>query len=333
MDFFEFIKDFTDSAKDRIKTPITGSFTLAFIVYNWMPLSILLFSKSSIEYKIAFINMEYCNVWALIIPLVVAIVYVIGVPYIMMGLEKATRVALKGRKEHKSNQKLKDLELLEGIYAQEFKNTRIKNGNITEEASIAERDALKATVAQLTDQLGKTTELNVSLSKTIDSLERELRQKEIDYESTVNKLNSDLSESEARSERIIERSKTVESSVQTITEEANEYKNEYNAVAEQINNYNNVITNLLDNSDLKKILVQLSLDEQEQFVTFYSINIKGNSGPPNLPFSPILIEKFIELNLIFRRGEGYDYHKLGKMLFDFLNDQAQIPSFDKIYNM
>lgn len=160
MDFFEFIKDFTDSAKDRIKTPITGSFTLAFIVYNWRPLLLLLFSKATIEEKITIINADYCSVWAIIGPLLIAVIYVAAVPYIMMGLEKMTGVALVGRKEHKSNQKLKDLQLQEGIYAQEFKNTQIKSGNRDMEQLNDRNDSLQIQVEELNTLLKNSSDSN-----------------------------------------------------------------------------------------------------------------------------------------------------------------------------
>ena len=47
----DLIKDFLEASRDRIKTPITGSFALAFILWNWRPILILLFSGKSIEDK------------------------------------------------------------------------------------------------------------------------------------------------------------------------------------------------------------------------------------------------------------------------------------------
>ena len=77
----DLLKDFLETSRDRIKTPITGSFALAFILWNWRPILILLLSDNSIEDRIKYINKNDCNVEALLIPLAIAVGYVTLVLY------------------------------------------------------------------------------------------------------------------------------------------------------------------------------------------------------------------------------------------------------------
>ena len=124
----DLLKDIIESSRDRVKTPITGSFILAFVIYNWRPLLYLIFSNVTIEDKIDNINKTYCDIWALVGPLGIAIVYVAIVPYIMMGLEYCTKKAVEGRKTHKSTQKLFDLTIEKDIAVEEFQIEKIKTG-------------------------------------------------------------------------------------------------------------------------------------------------------------------------------------------------------------
>lgn len=87
MTIFEFFKELNDTAKERLKTPITGAFLFSFLVYNWRPIFLLLFSEASIEDKIVVINHEYCNLWSVIFPLVFAFVYTIGVPMLTVLID------------------------------------------------------------------------------------------------------------------------------------------------------------------------------------------------------------------------------------------------------
>ncbi|MDX6187971.1 hypothetical protein SGQ83_01300 [Flavobacterium sp. Fl-318] len=77
----DLIKDFIDTNRERLKTPISGAFLLSFLIYNWRPIALLFISDASIEDKIVVINREYCNKWAILTPIMVALVYTILVPF------------------------------------------------------------------------------------------------------------------------------------------------------------------------------------------------------------------------------------------------------------
>ncbi|KQO20940.1 hypothetical protein ASF10_15275 [Flavobacterium sp. Leaf82] len=87
MTIADLIKDFIDSTKERLKTPISGAFLWSFIVYNWRPIFLLIFSDTSIENKIVVINYEYCSFWAIFWPLVIATFYTLLIPKIMLLID------------------------------------------------------------------------------------------------------------------------------------------------------------------------------------------------------------------------------------------------------
>ncbi|AXG73955.1 hypothetical protein DVK85_06730 [Flavobacterium arcticum] len=131
----DLLKDFLETSRDRIKTPITGSFALAFLLWNWRPILVLLLSDSSIENKIKHIDKNYCGYWALLAPLLIAIFYTLLVPYLTMIIERMTLGAIKGQRynkkvldklEEEQNRISQEYELMKA--SREFEIEQIKSG-------------------------------------------------------------------------------------------------------------------------------------------------------------------------------------------------------------
>ncbi|MDA6068659.1 hypothetical protein NJT12_03410 [Flavobacterium sp. AC] len=97
MTIADLIKSVIDSSKERIKTPIVGAFICSFIVYNWRPILILMFSNASIEDKIIVINNEYCNKSAFWSPVIIALIYTVFIPFIMIVIDAILVYAKKQR--------------------------------------------------------------------------------------------------------------------------------------------------------------------------------------------------------------------------------------------
>lgn len=87
MTFPDLIKSLLDSSKERIKTPIVGGFMIAFFFFNWRVLAVLFFSNATVEDRIIVINYEYLRVMDYVWPFIIAIVYSIGVPYLMKWID------------------------------------------------------------------------------------------------------------------------------------------------------------------------------------------------------------------------------------------------------
>jgi len=152
MNIFDYLKDVTDSAKERIKTPITGSFTFAFILYNWRPITLLLLSTNTIENRISDIGKVYATWDTIVVPILIAIFYVVMIPFIMMWLERASGKAVDGRMEHKNTQKKKKLESDREVLRLEAINADVRSGNLEKEQLTKNNEELQNQMKLVTDQ-------------------------------------------------------------------------------------------------------------------------------------------------------------------------------------
>lgn len=193
----DLIKDIIETSRERIKTPITAAFITAFLVYNWRPILYLLFSNALIETKINHINSTYCDFWAIVIPLIIALIYVGLVPYIMVGIEYCTKKAIEGRKTHKSKQILFDLKNEKEIASEEFQIEKIKTGH-------KEISELNNTIETLTLQIETLNIQNRSNIENYDSLLESSNTNEEKLENLVNKVNEDYDKERAKIKRLIE---------------------------------------------------------------------------------------------------------------------------------
>lgn len=99
----EFIKSCVDSYSERIKNPLIGTFSISFILYNWRPIFILLFSDFAMEEKISIIDTYYCNYQALFWPIIITLIYVLIIPYFnliidrILGLSKSEKYKVRNK--------------------------------------------------------------------------------------------------------------------------------------------------------------------------------------------------------------------------------------------
>jgi hypothetical protein len=83
------LKSILDASKDRVRSPWFGSVVIAWICFNWKMLAILVFSKNTIEQKIATTIEKYYSIelW-IIYPIAVAAFYTTLSPLISFGVFK-----------------------------------------------------------------------------------------------------------------------------------------------------------------------------------------------------------------------------------------------------
>lgn len=75
-------------AKDRLKNPILASFLFSWIVWNWIPIAIFLFSNASIENRIIEITENHSNLKHLLFyPLLSAFFLYVILPYLSIVFE------------------------------------------------------------------------------------------------------------------------------------------------------------------------------------------------------------------------------------------------------
>lgn len=177
MTFPDLIKEIFYSTKERIKTPISGAFFYSFIIYNWRPIVFLVFSKTSIENKIIVINHEYCNFWAIFVPIIIATLYTLIIPKIMLQIDndlaetKLQRISnIYDVKKHTVEQKKllagEEVELNDIISGNRSRQELIDKIVTLEEANIQRALADKSTIDSLNLQLAESNKIIVSQQKS-----------------------------------------------------------------------------------------------------------------------------------------------------------------------
>ncbi|RRJ87779.1 hypothetical protein [Flavobacterium macacae] len=128
-EFIEFLKSFHESARERFKSPLIGTFSIAFLIYNWRPIYILMFSKENAETRIEHVDVNYCSLWAIIIPLGVSLFYVLLLPELHVLVDKKLKNVTKERITEKIDIRVHRLTEDQRIFQLEFTNNQIKSGN------------------------------------------------------------------------------------------------------------------------------------------------------------------------------------------------------------
>ncbi len=160
----ELLKEIYDSSRERIKTPITGAYTLAFILWNWRPILLLIFEKVNVSDKIIIINNEYCNWQAIFGPLGIALIFTIVVPFLMTAIDWSTESPKKTRLKNVYKNKIYDAEYQIDLAKQELVLQDIRSGNKEKQDFI---DKIKQLEQQIID-------LNESNKVVVENYKKQL---------------------------------------------------------------------------------------------------------------------------------------------------------------
>lgn len=148
MAFTELLKSIIDSSKDRIKKPIAGAFLLSFIFYNRAPILYFIFSKSEVEDKLQVLAAIFeLNFLSFFVPFVMAIIYVLGLPYLTFVLNKFL-----------NKQKIDSLGLIYDV----------KDERAEREKKLQEKIAGNKEIQDLNEQIKNLTDENTNLKETIN---------------------------------------------------------------------------------------------------------------------------------------------------------------------
>lgn len=184
MTFFDFLKDIIDTGKERLKSPVMGAFVFSFVCYNWRAIALLLFSNASIEDKIVVINYEYCNGWALILPVFIALFYTLLMPKLMVEIDNALVDTKEDRVsniyKHKTHVIDKRIELARKEF--ELKNVETGNKQIEDfQAQIKDLEqskeqiieANKLKIEEMTTNYKNVVQTNENANKIIEKIRNE----------------------------------------------------------------------------------------------------------------------------------------------------------------
>jgi len=125
-----YIKSLFEASENRVRNPLLGAFLLYWLILNWKLWFTLLFSGEVIAGKIDIIENDYTSIWLnLVIPFGAAVLSTIGLPYIMMFLDKVGSLAIRTRKESQNKGKLHDIHLVQRIEREKLKLEKIKSSS------------------------------------------------------------------------------------------------------------------------------------------------------------------------------------------------------------
>jgi len=101
VNFAELINSIIQASKERLKNPFVGSYCLVFLFWNWQPIVYLLLSDSAIHDRIDYIVVNYTSFpHTVLIPILIAFIYNILPPYIMLVVDKLTSEGKLMRLKH-----------------------------------------------------------------------------------------------------------------------------------------------------------------------------------------------------------------------------------------
>lgn len=200
----EFIQGLFETSSERIKNPFIGSYITAFLVYNWRPVFLLLFSEATIEDKIVVINHEYCPKGAILWPLGIAIFYILILPYINLLFDYILSFSNAKKDERKRVSILNNL--------------KHKKAEAKYEREIADERAGTSEVSELKDQIERLNTENEKLSKlNKESFDRYNESNNIN-ENNIKDLKNSLLESEKRVDNLEKEKKQKQNTITKVTE-------------------------------------------------------------------------------------------------------------------
>lgn len=163
----EILKSFFETSRERIKNPLIGTFLISWTAINWKPITVLLFSSQSIENKIDYIESCYSNFSTyFLIPFLIALIYVIILPYFMWAVDELIRKSTIGRKRNLIKQKIFDYEGKQKIAIEDSKLEDLK-------ASYRDKVDFNKQIEQLRNQLDEREEYLKSLSTELQNVHNE----------------------------------------------------------------------------------------------------------------------------------------------------------------
>ncbi len=123
----DFINTIFQTSKERLKNPFIGSFILSWCIFNWKAILIIVFSAKTIEQKIDLVSNNYFDINLLLwFPIIMALLYVLVLPYISLIFDKAVLFAKKYRNNEMYNDKIEDVKRKYKLTQEELKYEKIK---------------------------------------------------------------------------------------------------------------------------------------------------------------------------------------------------------------
>ncbi|HEY1193399.1 hypothetical protein [Flavobacterium sp.] len=233
----EFIQSTFESYKDRVKSPFVGSFALSFILFNWKAFLVLLYSDLSIIVRIKYIEISYCSTENFVWPIVIALFYVVVLPYINLGIDYILGYYTKSNQDKKDNLETARLEKRKS-------NAKLLREIADEKAGTSEITNLQSKIESLTEEIEKHVKQNKLDNDRWNQNSKLSQEKE-------SELNDLIKELRMENNNLLLNLPTSHIYPSKITDDINK-----NKLAEEINNIYN----------------KLTVAEAEEFLNIFQVN-------------------------------------------------------------
>lgn len=173
---------FTEPIKQRMGHPFIGSFAISWILFNWKPIAYFIFTKSPIEFKIIYIEQNFCNwIFLFLAPFISACFYTVGLKWWDDISYRIVQKTIKTKNLNKKN------EILTGIDhdIEIVKKQRILQN---EKADNKEIRDLNSEIELLTKELEVRDEQIVGLNQSLLNSLSELKSLERESNDQQNKI-------------------------------------------------------------------------------------------------------------------------------------------------
>jgi hypothetical protein len=127
----EFLAEFRQASYERIRNPLLAAFAVFVVAKNWQSFYIALFSDASLQERLALLEKSTQPWgWAVGFPAVLALAYVLAMPWIAYGIQKTIAIPTSRRKKHRIATELALLTDRRKLIEAEIANDRLRQ-NLT----------------------------------------------------------------------------------------------------------------------------------------------------------------------------------------------------------
>ena len=166
----EIFQSIYDSYRERIKSPFVGSFLLSYLLFNWRAVAILFYADWPVHCRIEWIEENYCNWYNYVVPLLIALFYIMGLPYVNMLFDKVLNYYSESKLEKKNSAKLAKYDQKELEAIAEKKVIDAKAGTSLIKDLTSKNDALLKEIEEINAR--NTKEINRLVTKEHDLNEK-----------------------------------------------------------------------------------------------------------------------------------------------------------------
>jgi len=182
----DFFQNLLHTSSERVKNPFISSFTIAWVIINWKPILIIIFSTLTIEERVEFVSLNYLRLNNyFIIPLLVAVFYTLILPYIMLGFQRILKNANRYKIVNYYDEEILRVEKKSEVALREVELERIR-------AKTADLSDLNEQIENLKSHVDQLKTSSREKDEMINVLQRDFEKSKIEFDMLNHKYRNEL---------------------------------------------------------------------------------------------------------------------------------------------